>query len=61
MIRITVEGKEHDKAGKDLKHFFQTGQRKIVKHFVIGPDEWDLIDASSCDVAIIEIKEKQEQ
>ena len=56
MIRITVEGHGHEKVGMELKHFFQTGQRKIVRHFREGAPE----DIGQCDIAIIEIKDNQE-
>lgn len=57
MIRITIEGYGHEKVGKDLKNFFETGQRKIVRHYKEGaPPE----GIPSCDVAIIEVKGKKE-
>lgn len=61
MVRVTIEGYGHEKAGKDLKHFFEMGQRKIVRHFKVTPD---LIpgEIGACDVAIIEIiKEKEKK
>jgi len=52
MIKITVEGEGHEQAGKDLKFLFETGQRKVVRHY----KEVVLEEIPSCDVAIIEIK-----
>lgn len=56
MTRITIEGKDHEQIGKDLKHFFTVGQRKVVRHYKEKPEEIP----TDCDVAIIEIKDKQE-
>ena len=57
MVRIFIEGHGHEKVGKDLKNFFETGQRKIVRHYK-GDEIPEMI--GQCDVAIIELNEKQE-
>lgn len=62
MIKITVEGDASEKVGKDLKNFFQTGQRKIVRHYVVAEAAHaDHIEPfQPCEIVIIEIKEKKE-
>lgn len=55
MIRIFVAGTGNEKVAKELKHFFQTGQRKVVRHYSEVPPE-----IGECEVAIIEIKENTE-
>lgn len=59
MVRITINGHGHEKVGKDLKHFFQTGQQKIVRHFKVS-NELEIDDIGQCDIAIIEIEDKKE-
>lgn len=56
MIRVTIEGHGSDKVGRDLKYFFQVGQRKVVRHYIVA-EAAQVEPIPACDVAIIEIKE----
>lgn len=55
MIRITIEGADHEKVGKELKEFFVVGQRKVVRHY---KQLIDIAEIPPCDVAIFEIENK---